>query len=157
MASGVVKKSVTSVDSSVEWIEKVRQECTVGQSKASLDLQYVDIGPIREWGYPVGRSQFGKWTAYHTQVWQTRSASFADLYMVDGRFRVACFMQILLRCQNDALIVLHDFASRPHYAAVKEVAREIASAEDLSVFQTLRYRDRSKIASILQEYALDPA
>jgi hypothetical protein len=122
--------SVVSVDSSQEWIDKIRNEC--GRGGIDPYFLYVDIGPVGDWGTPQVPND--NWTKYHTEVWKLRNSCDADLYLVDGRFRVACFAQILLHCAHP-IIALHDFTSRKKdYSIIKEVAREVASVDDLSFF-----------------------
>ena len=77
--------------------------------------------------------------------------------MVDGRFRVACFMQVLLNCRSDATIMMHDFASRPCYHVVRDVAEEIEAVKNLSLFRPPADGDRTRIEALLAEYAYDPA
>jgi hypothetical protein len=60
-----------------------------------------------------------------------------DLYMIDGRFRVACFAQTILRCNKNAPLCFHDFTSHPKYHCIYSLAREVVSAEELSIFQPL--------------------
>ncbi|MBB5694370.1 hypothetical protein [Muricoccus pecuniae] len=76
--------------------------------------------------------------------------------MVDGRFRVACAMQVLLRCRPDAVLVMHDFSSHREYHVVRGFARELAIAEDFSVFQRRPDFDVEKARQTLARYALDP-
>jgi hypothetical protein len=139
LASEMAKGAITSVDSSKDWQNKVREICPA-------DLVYVDIGPVGEWGYPTDPTTEPSWPAYYETIWDRCPVSFdADLYLVDGRFRVACVMSILLHCRPDAVIMVHDFASRKHYHPIREVAREIAVAEDLSVFIPAPLQSREKI------------
>ncbi len=84
-------------------------------------------------------------------------SSDADVYMVDGRFRVACFMQILLHSRRDALIMIHDYDLRSEYHVVKEVAREIVAAGSLSVFQRRDDRNETHMREILAAHEYDPA
>src|SRR5208283_3476786 len=100
--------------------------------------------PTATWGDPKDSSARDKWPSYHNKIWTNPAASDADLYLVDGRFRVACFMQIVLNCEPDALIVFHDFAGRKNYHVVREVAREIAIGEELSVFQPRKGKIRKR-------------
>ena len=79
--------------------------------------------PVTPW-QPELTPERESWRAYHEGVWAEPEASRADLYLVDGRFRVACFMQTLLHASPDALVAIHDFAKRPQYHVVQEVARE---------------------------------
>lgn len=134
LAARFVESRITSVDSSVEWLDKVRAACTEAGCKAELDLVFVDIGPTRDWGYPSDSATAPRWPAYHEAVWDRPQARQADFCLVDGRFRAACFLQTLLHCRPDTLIAIHDFDSRPGYHIARQLAREVAMAEDLSVF-----------------------
>lgn len=135
VASQHVAESIVSLDSSVEWLENVQTACA--GHKVQPKLIHIDIGPIGEWGYPTDPKTRNSWPAYHEAMFAVHSPEQTDLYMVDGRFRVACFAQTVLHARKDALIMIHDFSSRPHYHGVREIAREIACAEDLSVFMPL--------------------
>jgi hypothetical protein len=115
-------------------------------------LIHVDIGPIRDWGYPADDTAREKWPVYHDGVWEHPRAKSADLFLVDGRFRVACFMQIILHTGPDSLIAIHDFASRKEYHVVREVAREIARSEDLAVFMPLPGDATAPAARILEAH-----
>jgi hypothetical protein len=77
--------------------------------------------------------------------------------MIDGRFRVACFMQVLLHSRRDALIMIHDFDFRNEYHVVREVAREIAVAGSLSLFIRRGDRNETHIREILAAHEYDPA
>ncbi len=152
LASGLAKTSVTSVDSSQKWLDDVAEYCATTNQPVKPELICVDVGPTGLWGYPVGESERGKWPTYHGSCWENSRALAADLYLVDGRFRVACFMQTVLRCRSDSLVLVHDFASRKEYHVVREVAREIATAEELSVFQPLQTNVRSRVMEILEAH-----
>lgn len=131
-ASRFVSRSIISVDSSTEWLSKVEAGCA--GFEADLTLMHADIGATGDWGYPTDPNTRMRWPSYHTGLWQNPAASQADLYFIDGRFRVACFAQALLHGGANAVLGIHDFTSRPHYHCVREVAREIATAEDISFF-----------------------
>jgi hypothetical protein len=152
--ANIVTESVISVDSSKEWQDKVASWCHMKKTRIVPELFYADIGPLGDWGYPTDASTAERWPAYHGGIWTNSGASNADLYLIDGRFRIACFMQVVLHCEIGSTILLHDFASRPQYHVVKEVAREIATVEDLSVFQPLRERIRATAIDILADHKL---
>jgi hypothetical protein len=153
-ASRHVKQSIISVDSSAEWLDKLRVECA--NSEIDQKLIYIDIGPVGDWGYPTELSSQPKWPRYHEYVWELPESSQADLYLVDGRFRVACFAQTVIHCRPDALIGFHDFASRKQYHSVYEIAREVATAEDMSFFLPLP-DVREKAMKIVEEYKFNMA
>ncbi|MDR3571114.1 MAG: hypothetical protein P4L81_02860 [Candidatus Pacebacteria bacterium] len=154
VASQHVTRSITSVDSSVDWLAKVQSACA--DSIVTPKLVYVDIGPTGDWGYPVDQSAQSRWPRYHEIIWDFEESREADLYMIDGRFRVACFAKTVINCDHNSIIGFHDFASRKHYHCVYEIAREIATAEDMSFFQPLS--DVLETATkLIEQYKYNPA
>ncbi len=157
LASGLASTSVTSIDSSQQWLDDVATYCATTNQPVKPDLICVDIGPTGEWGAPAGVAERAKWPRYHSSCWSNPSAADADLYLVDGRFRVACFMQTILHCRPESLILIHDFASRKEYHVVREVAREVATGEDLAVFQPMQGSVRGRAREILEAHRFAPA
>jgi ubiquinone/menaquinone biosynthesis C-methylase UbiE len=156
LAATTVKGSVISVDSSKEWIEAVGAECAKQYGVAPLVL-YANIGPTKEWGYPADATSMPTWPRYHRDVWDTTDAANADLYLVDGRFRVASFIQILLRCKLRTLIAFHDYESREHYHIAARFARKVAQAGDLTIFQPVPEKDDLVLERVLAIHCYDPS
>ncbi|MCW2284365.1 hypothetical protein M2323_002086 [Rhodoblastus acidophilus] len=154
LAASCVKQQIFAVDSSQEWLGSVEQACL--DKSVQPKLLFADIGATREWGYPSDPSTRSRWPTYHETIWTIEAVRDADLFMVDGRFRVACFAQVVLHCRPDALICFHDFASRKHYHGVYDLAREIASAEDLSVFIP-KPDAKAQAMMLLEKHRFDPA
>lgn len=150
IAAASVGRSILSVDSSKDWLDKVGTLCAAYPEWVQPRLVHADIGPLKAWGAPADDSTRDRWPGYYEDIWRRPEAAQADLYMVDGRFRIACFMQILLHCQDDALIAMHDFRLRDSYAVILEVAREVASVETMSVFMKRRNQDENRIRAILK-------
>lgn len=153
LASRSVQKSVISLDSSQEWLEKVRLACA--DNPVQPTLVFADIGPVGDFGNPTDPSLMPQWLCYHEILWDLPESRKGDLYMVDGRFRNACFAQTILHCPKNAVIGIHDFASRPHYHVAYDIAREIACAEDMSFFVPLdNVEDAAR--AIIRKYRFDP-
>src|SRR5579864_2600928 len=112
-----------------------------------------DIGPVKEWGYPVDESNRSLWPAYHEQVWQRTESPNADFFLVDGRFRVACAIQCVLHCQPTAFIAVHDYSDRPHYHVIAKFLRAVASANRSSVFLREPGLDQSAATEVLAQYS----
>jgi hypothetical protein len=151
VASKHVKNSILSVDSSRDWLDRVSLACDSSQTKPQL--MFIDIGPIGHWGFPVDGSTRSRWPDYHSTIWNTPHSADADLYFVDGRFRVACFAQVVLHCKPNAIIGIHDFSSRPAYHRVREIAQEIATAGDMSFFLPLPNKEAAE--GVLQDFYQD--
>ena len=89
-------------------------------------------------------------------MWDDPRNAAGDLYLIDGRFRVACFTQVLLHAGDDALVAFHDYAPRPHYHRIADIAREVLRVNDLSVFLRRRDFDRQAAVHLLEDHAYDP-
>lgn len=79
-----------------------------------------------------------------------------DFCLVDGRFRVACFLHSLLHCRADMLLAIHDFENRKRYHVLREIARAVAMADNLSVFLPRPEVTRARISEVLAVYQLNP-
>ena len=105
---------IFSVDTSRHWVNRVN-----AQFEGSIEpVRYIDVGPIGNWGWPKtfeGRANFLK---YGELLWEENSN--LDVVLVDGRFRVMCFLTSLLRCQVGTTILFDDYTDRPYYHLVEE-------------------------------------
>jgi hypothetical protein len=155
-ACNLVRCTVLSAESSREWAGKVRDECLRAGTRITPAIHHVDIGPTRRWGYPDTENHKHLWCRYHQEIWGHQAAQKADLYFIDGRFRVACAMQILIRGDVDCTIAIHDFPLRQYYHVIRDFAREVANTGTLSVFRIKNNFDRRRAAAILEEYQYDP-
>jgi hypothetical protein len=117
----------------------------------------VDIGPVGDWGWPAERSTRNRWPDYHNRVWIDADAAEADLVMIDGRFRMACFLPAILRGRQDVIIAVHDFSARPAYQAAHRFGREIARCDELSIFARRHDCDLTEARRPLDQTAFDPA
>lgn len=156
LAASLVREAVTSVDSSSEWLDKVRQECVARECRIEPKLIHVDIGELKDWGFPRNTARKSDWASYHSWIRNGEDGALADLFLVDGRFRVACFLQVFLQGNPDSLIAVHDFANRPKYHVIHEFGQEVARAENLSVFVRRPGADRKRALEVLEAHAFVP-
>ena len=133
-ASSIMPGVITSLDSSREWLDRVARVCASNPDRPQPRLVLADIGPVVDWGYPLDESCRDRWPSYATKIWDIPGTDNADLYLIDGRFRVSCFLETLMHCRATAVLLIHDFAERPAYHIVREFAREIAASSSLSAF-----------------------
>ena|SRR5579859_1023990 len=157
LAASTVGTSVVSLDSSEAWLGQVAECCIKDELKIQPKLIFADIGPTGDWGRPTDPKKQHLWPNYYNKMWLEPASQNADLYLIDGRFRVSCFMAALTHCRDDSVVLVHDFTSRPEYHIVREVAREFAAAGDLSAFIAGPNRDKEKLHTLLDKYAYNPA
>jgi hypothetical protein len=156
LAAAVVKDWVIAFDSSQTWLDRVAEACRERNARRKPILSCVDIGEIGDWGFPKDETSRDRWPLYHSSMWHDPRLADADLYLIDGRFRVACFTQALLHCSDHAFIAFHDYTSRPHYHAAAGLAREVVRVNDLSVFMRPADFDSELAQRLLADHAYDP-
>ncbi|MGE0005505.1 MAG: hypothetical protein AB7S92_07930 [Parvibaculaceae bacterium] len=156
LAAASVRDWVVAFDSSQSWLARVEQACRERKTTLTPTLSHIDIGETGDWGFPRGEASRERWPLYHSSMWDDDRLCAADLYLVDGRFRLACFAQALLHCGDHAFIAFHDYASRPHYHAAAAVAREVVRVDDLSIFMRAPGFDRGLARRLADEHAHDP-
>jgi hypothetical protein len=156
LAAAVVADWVVAFDSSSSWLARVAETCRVRKTRITPTLSYIDIGETGEWGFPKVETSRDLWPRYHSSMWDDGRMAEADLYLVDGRFRLACFAQVLLHCGDRAFIAFHDYASRPYYHAAGGLAREVVRVDDLSIFMRAPGFDRKLAQRLVADHAHDP-
>lgn len=111
------KASIRAVDTHKDWIAHVREGIDDTTQQQRLDLHHVDLGELGKWGRPVsyvGRNAFPDYTDW---LWQGDRAP--DLVLIDGRFRVCCFLSSLKYAAAGTKILFDDYVNRRYYHVVE--------------------------------------
>jgi glycosyltransferase involved in cell wall biosynthesis len=112
--------TVYSVDSSPEWAAKVRLECdAVGNAHVHL----ADVGPVGSWGTPLGYQKHENFREYTDWIWSRGESP--DVVLVDGRFRVCCFLTCLIYGAPGSNIIFDDYVDRPQYHFVERFLKPV--------------------------------
>ena len=139
------------VESDPRWIARVSQ-ISVVRTAISRDIAkilHVDIGRVGDWGAPIDEEKIDQWFRYPAAPWE--HIDHADLVFVDGRFRVACIMESVLRAQPHTLIAVHDFWSRPSYHVTLPFLEWQQSCDTLGVFRSKMAIDRERAMALLEK------
>ena len=121
---------IIGVDSSLKWIEQVNKHVD-----DRVNLRFVDIGPVGDWGMPVDEQNKDNWPEYSKSI--NTFELEPDVIFVDGRFRVACLIQaVLFSTKNnlDPIILLHD-CNRDYYNSGKNILKCISQVDTLAAFK----------------------
>lgn len=157
MAAKKVRREIFAIDSDAGWVSKVGIE--IGDlSGKRIDLRHIDIGPTGEWGMPKTAPKGGQgiFDNYSLAISRPGLPSF-DLVLVDGRFRVACFLQAIKTQRSDTIFAIHDYTDRPHYHVIEEFARPVCVCEQLAIFTRRQDLDFVALDVVLQKYRRNPA
>jgi hypothetical protein len=127
--------AIFSIDTDIGWIKRVRQ--MLEGPRTGGTIIHCDLGPVRNWGYPVNANWFERFHTYPMAPWDAAKAAgmAPDLILVDGRFRVACFLYSLVSAKAGATILFDDYTRRPQYHVVEEFLRPAGFAGRMARFE----------------------
>lgn len=84
-----------------------------------VKIFHIDVGEVRQWGRPIG---YEKRAAFRSYFAAPFSGGFSpEVVLIDGRFRVACFLYTIMHASPGTVIIFDDYADRPPYHVVEEV------------------------------------
>ncbi len=153
------KARIFSVESSDDWIEYMRGYRPIRSSENKrLVIHHVDIGPTREWGRPVSDEQRHLFPAYSSSIFDVIDSAEIDTAIVDGRFRVACTLKIILECHTnpDFRILIHDFWNREKYHLVLKYLDVVDRVDTLALFAIKPGNDLDEIAREYENFQFNP-
>lgn len=130
-------KRIYSVDSDKQFLKAVKQRLlNDGVPRRRYIAIYADIGPTREWGKPVDESHIKAWPNYCAAPWRKllKTGERPDLVLIDGRFRVACFLITLLMAPRGCVILFDDYVNRPEYHVVERYLQPMRLAGRMAEF-----------------------
>ncbi len=114
----------------------------IGSRKARVRAIHATVGFVGLHGHPILPSQARsaeRGQFYVSQPWNYLHDENAvpDLVLIDGRFRVAAALESLLRLPvgSDCVLLLDDFADRPHYRPVLEFSYRPTTIGPMLSFQ----------------------
>jgi hypothetical protein len=113
-------KRVTSVESDRGWAARLERK--LAEVSSGAQVHYVDVGPTGKWGRPVDNSNAAAFHRYALSVWDRPDFEAPDLVLIDGRFRAACLVAVLLRATRPTTVLFDDYVPRRHYHGVEHLA-----------------------------------
>jgi hypothetical protein len=134
---------VVATDSDRRWVEAARLHPELAPRVVSgqVRLVHANIGPIADWGRPAGNSERAWWPNYLARPWAEweELGVLPDLVYVDGRFRVACCLSVLLVFADRAEappVMIHDIGpERPYYDTIFEFFETVEAVGSLHLLR----------------------
>lgn len=123
--------NIIAVDTSQDWINQVATGGVNIQDNRVV-LKWIDVGPIGEWGRPITYAKSSAFASYTSSIWE--GDSLPDLVLIDGRFRVACFLNSLLCGKPGTSIIFDDYTRRPHYHIVEAIVTPVEKTDRQALF-----------------------
>jgi len=113
--------SVIAVDTSVEWVDAVRIDNQRNNDR--LDIHHSNLGDVGEWGRPLSYQRKDDFSDYTDYIWKQDKTP--KLVMIDGRFRVCCFLTSLKFAEEGTKIIFDDYTNRRQYHVVEKYVRRV--------------------------------
>jgi hypothetical protein len=151
-------KQIVTVESDRRFLEAVKVEA-INRKIENIIFVNANIGPIFDYGQPIPAFNWiarRLYSNYYFSPWtHLEKVGLPDLVFIDGRFRVMCALEVMLRCKNlETLIVIDDFRSRPEYQELLEVLEFVEYVDDAAVFK-ISEANTNKVKFLQNKYKFD--
>ena len=147
LAASLNVPEIVSVESDLAFGRSVARAVKRSPSSSHHQMVLVDLGPTKDWGFPRYYRALRRWPEYSLRIWEhlRQEKLSPDLVLVDGRFRVACFLAALAYARAGTHILFDDYTTRPEKYAIVE--RHLAYD---------RLIDRAAVFTVPEREALNP-
>lgn len=136
---------ILAVETDRTWAEKISNQI----ENDSAQILHIDLGEVGDWGRPLGYKHRTHFDDYFTAIW--RQTLKPDVVLIDGRFRVACFLTSWLLSEPGTLIVFDDYVERRFYHIVEEVTQPLMADGRQALFRVEANSTRREDAILLIE------
>lgn len=119
MAADMAGKTIWSVESDKRWMLGLQDWFSRNKPAATLHMRYANIGPTAKWGFPKDDSKWARYHRYPLDVWADDGFLPPDTVLIDGRFRVACYLAVLFMTPGPVTVYFDDYLDRPHYHVIE--------------------------------------
>lgn len=112
MAAQMVGKTVFSVENAQPWHDAMAVWFSENPPTSDIRLHFENVGKTGKWGWPVVENKWHKYPRYSLSVWQRADFIHPDLVLIDGRFRVGCFLATLFSITKPVTVLFDDYVGR---------------------------------------------
>ena len=115
-----------------------------------VKLKFVNIGKIAEWGYPFSYEKKENFKLYREYIWTKKEKP--DFVLIDGRFRVACFLTCLKFSDKGTKIIFDDYTNRGIYHMVEIFEKPIKTYNRQALFVSSGNYDNQKLDEYISKF-----
>lgn len=151
LAARIGVPHIFSVDSSREWLDNITNEVSKIKIRSKIKLLHADLGRIGDWGHPINQEKISNWPSYYSGPWRTIKdyGISPDLVLIDGRFRVACFLYSILNLNPGSIIIWDDYLPRPEYHIIESILKPYQYVDSMALFKVTEPIDYQKTLTML--------
>jgi len=152
-------KNIHSVESDKNFLDAVQKKVLSIYPNTKTYAHFVDIGKTKDWGAPINKENADGWPKYCVAPWQAifENNQSPNLILIDGRFRVACFLACLILAKHRTIILFDDYTNRSEYHIVEKYLHPNKTSGRMAKFIVNKNFSVSEILLDLMLYATNPA
>lgn len=139
---------VVAAETNKEYLLKWKTKLSLREND---DLIHINIGEIEGWGYPKDYSMKDSFIHYFESIWKSNEKP--DFVLIDGRFRVACFLTSLLLSDPGTKILFDDY-NRAYYHVIEDIIEPIDKTETQALFVRPEKIDADKIIALRDSFSM---
>lgn len=124
------RAKIYSVDSDQKWVQAVMSEA---KEPDRFIGKWVNLGKVKDSGRPASYSRSQHFKTYANWLWIHNEKP--SVVLVDGRFRVLCFLTSLIYANEGTKILFDDYKNREHYHIVEEFVKPTATCGRQALFE----------------------
>jgi len=144
-----LKKPILSVENNKEWSEKVFTQLN---NSSTNHCVFIDCGPVKEWSYPTDDSKQKNYLTYCQSIWD--QSITPDFILIDGRFRINCFLHCLKHGKEGTKILWDDYLNRTYYHIAEEWLQPVQRNSRQALFVIPKKEDLANLDfdQLIDEY-----
>ncbi len=141
--------TIIGVETDPIWTTQTQAALTRPQAH---DIRHIDVGPVAKWGKPRSYRKRRNFIHYVEGPWS--SLAKPEVVLIDGRFRVACFLTSLRAATPGTAIIFDDYVKRKTYHIVEEFLRPEATNARQAVFIVPKTRNKPAIERLRDQFLM---
>jgi hypothetical protein len=129
--------NIVSVESDIVYAKSVIK--SIHKNREKINILPAKIGLTGFWGYPIFyKKNKNKGWKYVNTPWRIIGENYKpEIVLIDGRYRVACALNILLKAANkySVLIIIDDYVGREEYYIFEKFLKVSKSIDRMAFFE----------------------
>jgi hypothetical protein len=147
-------ENIISIDSDPKWVSMIKEK--IINFSCESYIEHCNIGEISSWGNPINNELINNFHEYSVMPWHIAKEKnlVPELILIDGRFRVACFLYSLICCQAGTKILFDDYLTRDFYHVVERFCKLSEMRGRMAVFIATKDFDIPEIVYYFSKYSI---
>ena len=113
-------------------------------------MKWIDVGDVADWGYPISFEKKQNFVKYANWFWEFGLKP--DLVVIDGRFRILCFLTSIKFASIGTQIIFDDYTNRPFYHVAEDFLKIKDTCGRQALFEVDKGSKKLVDESVISEF-----